>query len=457
MSLSLTSHGAAGMVTGSAHLVEMDGVRILIDLGLFQGTPEIEALNRQPLGFDPRELDAVIITHGHLDHIGRLPLLVRAGYNKPIYTTSSSRDVIRLILIDGARVQAEDFRRQREKQPGVPVPPPMYDEQDVFETLDLIVAVRPGEPFLINGVRVTFGHAGHILGSSFIEIIGRSHRFLASGDLGHWGPHVVPDPEMPFGEVDVMVLESTYGNKTHPYMSEAVSQLLALMHETHRQGGNLLIPSFALERTQDVLHQLRQAYDKKRLPKGIKVFLDSPLGVRFTQLYSRHPEEMSDSVRRYIRRNESPFRWDDVQFVIASRDSREISEMNGMVVMAGSGMANGGRILNHLKRNLERPESAVAFVGFQAEGTLGHKLTTGEKEVTIDGEKFEVRCKIVDIDGFSVHADQPGLVHWATAAGKPHVVLVHGEEEGPATLKEVFETQHDMQVTIAQRGETYTF
>jgi metallo-beta-lactamase family protein len=256
----------------------------------------------------------------------------------------------------------------------------------------------------------------------------------------------------------VLMMESTYGNKTHPYLSEALKRLLDLMHETHRNKGNLLIPSFALERTQDVLHQLRIAHEKRRLPPGVKVYLDSPLGIKFTQLYARHPEQMSDSVKRFIKRGESPFRWDDVQFTTGARDSRAIQEItHGAVILAGSGMANGGRILNHLKKNIQREESAVAFVGFQAEGTLGRQLLDGAKEVLIDGERYEVKCKITDIDGFSVHADQPGLLNWASHTGSPHVLLVHGEEEGPLALKAALEEKYNLDVTISEKAKTYTF
>jgi metallo-beta-lactamase family protein len=458
MSLAITSYGAAGIVTGSAHLVEMDGVRILVDFGMFMGPPDVERLNREPLAFDPRSLDAVIITHSHVDHCGRLPLLVQSGYRGPVYTTTASRDVMRLILVDSARVQQEDYRRQRQRvESEEPVLPPLYSEQDVFETLDLIQTVRLDDPILIKTIRVCFRHAGHILGSAFIEMTGRAHRFTASGDIGHWGPHVVPDPALP-DPADVVMVESTYGDTTHPPMSEAVDQMVDLIHRTTREGGNLLIPTFALERTQDVLHQLRIAYDKRRLPRGVKVFLDSPLGIRFTQLYSRFPEQLSESVKDFIKRRESPFRWGDVEYTISSQESREIQRhAQGAVIMAGSGMATAGRILNHLKENLERPESAVAFVGYQGEGTLGRQLVEGEPEVMIDGQTYRVRAKIVEIDGFSAHADQPGIISWVTAAGKPHVLLVHGEDEAPRAVQERLKEEHGITATISQIGEKYEF
>ncbi|MGH2541605.1 MAG: MBL fold metallo-hydrolase RNA specificity domain-containing protein, partial [Ardenticatenaceae bacterium] len=380
------------------------------------------------------------------------------GYSGPIYATTATRDVARLILVDSARIQAEDYRRQRGYvEGGPPVPPPLYTEQDVYETLDLFEGVRYDEPFLIKGVAVCFGNAGHILGSAFIEFTGRTHRFIASGDVGHWGAHVVPNPELP-SQADVVMVESTYGGTIHPPMTEAVKGLIDLIHQAHREGGNVLIPSFALERTQDVLHQLRIAHDKRRLPRNTKIFLDSPLGIRFTQLYRRYPEQLSESVRAYIQRGDSPFRWENVHFTISSQDSREIAEHgHGAVILAGSGMASGGRILTHLKENLERPESVVCFVGFQAEGTRGRTLVDGAEQVNIDGEDYQVQAKIVEIDGFSAHADQAGLVRWVTAAGKPATLLVHGEEDAPLTLQSELHDQHGIEATISQWGVPYDF
>ena len=458
MSLRITSYGAAKTVTGSTHLIEMDGVRILIDFGSFQG-PDVEHLNRVPLEFDPKALDAVLITHGHFDHIGRVPLLLKKGYRGAIYTTRATKDVMRLILQNSARIQADDYRRQKVRAGQErKIQPPMYSEKDVYKTLDAVKVIRQHEPFSIRGVKIKFGHAGHIVGSSFIELKGRTHRFLTSGDLGHWGPHVIPDPQMPFGPADVVMVESTYGDKFHPPISEAVTEVVNLIHQTKRDGGNLLVPTFALARTQDVLHQLRRAYDKRRLPRKIKVFLDSPLAINFTKLYRHHPELLSPPIKRYILRRQDPFSWDDVNYTLASKESSQIQRLRkGAVILAGSGMATGGRILNHLKKNLERPQCAVAFVGFQAEGTLGRQLVEGDKTVKIDGEIFNVRAKISKIDGFSVHADQAGLGHWVSAAGKPEVLLVHGEEESQNALKAALHDNYRLTAKIAEQGVTYEF
>ncbi|MCB0076181.1 MAG: MBL fold metallo-hydrolase [Anaerolineales bacterium] len=459
MPLRITSYGAAGMVTGSAHLVELDNAKLLIDCGLFQGPPDVRDLNQEPLGFDPDEVDAVLLTHGHTDHVGRMPLLVQQGYDGPIYTTRATRDVARLILVDGARIQAEDYRRRRRRagDDEGDIPPPLYTEQDVYETLDLIVPIRMDEMFKVMGVEVTFRHVGHILGSAYIALKGQNHRLVASGDIGHWGPHVVPDPQLP-DEADVMLLESTYGDTIHPPMSEATASLIDIIHRTVRAGGNVLIPSFALERTQDVLHQLRIANDQRRLPNDIKVFLDSPLGIRFTQLYRRYPEQLSDTVQNYLRQGESPFRWGNVHFTIASRDSYAINDQNkGAVIMAGSGMATGGRILRHLKENLEREESAVVFVGYQAEGTLGRQLVEGADEVEIDGEPFKVRAEIHEIDGFSAHADQRGLSKWAAAAGNPQIQLIHGEPEVAAVLQAYLQENHGLTAVVSDLAKAYDF
>lgn len=458
MTLRITSYGAARTVTGSAHLIELDRARILIDFGMFQG-PDTSELNDMPLEFDPRSLDAVLVTHGHFDHIGRLPLLFQQGYKGPIYTTRATKDVMRLILLNSARIQQDDYRYQRgrTKKDGR-VPPPMYNEQDVYRTLDAVEVVRQNEPFFIRGVRVRFGHSGHILGASFIELLGRNHRFVTSGDLGHWGPHVVPDPAMPPSSVDVLMIETTYGDLIHRPLSEAVDELVDLIHKTNRNKGNLLIPSFSLARTQDVLHQLRLAYDKRRIPAKTKVYLDSPLGIRFTELYRRYPELLTHSVKQCIMRRENPFGWDNVQFTRSARESRDIQRRSsGTVIMAGSGMATGGRILNHLKRHIERPECAVAFVGFQAEGTLGRELVEGAKVAEIEGEPYLVRAHITKIDGFSVHADQNEIVRWVRAAGKPHVLLVHGEEEAPVAVQNVLRDKHNITSTIVERSQTYEF
>ncbi len=263
---------------------------------------------------------------------------------------------------------------------------------------------------------------------------------------------------MPLEPADVVMVESTYGDKFHQPMSQAVTQIVEMINEADKKGGNLLIPTFALARTQDVLYQLRSAYDRRRLPRNLKVFLDSPLAIHFTKLYRHHPELLSDPVKRYIFRSQDPFGWDNVHFTLAGRESMRVQKIRkGSVILAGSGMATGGRILNHLKKNLQRPECSVSFVGFQAEGTLGRQLVEGAKIVKIDDEPFEVKAKIAKIEGFSVHADQAGIGHWVSSAGNPEVLLVHGEEETQIVLQKALSDKYNLSSKILEQGKTYEF
>ncbi len=454
--VTVTSYGAAGTVTGSCHLIEMDDIRILVDCGMFQGEDYITALNREPLGFDPTTLDAVVLTHGHLDHCGRLPLLVQEGYSGPIYATRPTYDVARFILLDSARIQHEDWLRaeEHEVRHGRHVPPPLYTEQDVFDTLDLFETARYDEPIQVGPLRVTFKNAGHILGSAFIVIEGRAARVVCSGDVGTWEQHVVPDPELP-PEADVVLLESTYGGQIHEPLEQAMEKIATFITEVVEAGGNVLIPTFALERAQDVLFILRKLDREGRIPR-VKTFLDSPLAINFTRLHRRYPEQLGEAVKRVILRGEDPFSWPGLTLTRTQRESRRIDYIeSGAVIMAGSGMATGGRILRHLFNNLWREESGVLFVGFQAEGTLGRALLDGADEVEIYGEPVVVKARIENIEGLSAHADEPQLLKWVAPTRASRVFLIHGESPAPEALQASLKEKLGMESTISERGVTY--
>ncbi|HYN89461.1 MAG TPA: MBL fold metallo-hydrolase, partial [Ardenticatenaceae bacterium] len=347
MTIKVTSYGAAGTVTGSCHLIELGEHRILVDCGMFQGTTEEEALNRESLGFDPRSLDAVFVTHGHLDHVGRLPLLSQNGYRGRIYATRPTYDVTRLILVDSARIQYEDWANAHENiegaTPDESVPPPLYSEQDVYETLDLFQAI-PYEREIDLGRHVcaTFRSAGHVLGSAFIEFDSPDGRVIASGDVGTWGESVVPVPNLPVGPADVVLIESTYGGHVHLPLPQAISDLAEHITRTVQRGGNVLIPTFALERAQDIVFIMRGLVEARRLPR-VQVFLDSPLAINFTKLHRRYPEQLSEPVKRIIMAGQDPFSFPGLTYTRTQAESRQIDKIQGgAVIMAGSGMVTAG-------------------------------------------------------------------------------------------------------------------
>lgn len=455
--MKITSYGAAGTVTGSCHLVEIEGKRILIDCGMFQGLPPIVTMNYEPLGFDPTTLDAVVLTHGHLDHCGRLPMLVIEGYEGPIYATRPTYDVARFILLDSARIQHEDYLNAEKhlRRSGIDVPPPLYTEQDVFDTLDLFEYVHYDEPIRLGKhLTITLRNAGHILGSAFVEIEGRHQKLIASGDVGTWEQHVVPDPDLPT-EADAVLLESTYGGVVHEPLDQAIEKIATFITEVIAEGGNVLIPTFALERAQDVIFILRELSLQRRIPK-VRAFLDSPLAINFTRLHRRYPEQLGEAVKRVIMRGEDPFSWPGLTLTRTQRESYRIDAIeSGAVIMAGSGMATGGRILRHLYNNLWRPECGVLFVGFQAEGTNGRLLLDGAEELEIFGERVAVRARIANIEGLSAHADEPQLVKWVRPTGDGKIFLVHGESPAPEALQATLQSQLGREAVISERGITY--
>ncbi len=457
-----TSYGAAQQVTGSCHLLEVDGLNILVDCGQFQGGRHQEERNYPPFPFDPRKIDVMLLTHGHLDHCGRIPVLVREGFRGRIITTAATRDVTRLILLDAAKVEQEEYvqRKRKNRRRGESILPPLFDEDDVLVAMDHVDGiVRLDEPIRLSPhVTATFRNAGHVLGSAFIELEvtegGKTRRITFSGDLGNHARHVVPEPALPH-PADVLVMESTYGDRRHRSFRSSVEELAEAINDTFSRGGNVVIPSFALERAQDVLFYLRELRSSGRIPRG-PVFLDSPLAIRLTNVYRRHPGFLHPQVQRMLKTGRDPFSFAGVQYTPTVEESKAINNIEGgAIIIAGSGMCTGGRVKHHLRHNLWRAESSVVIVGYQARGTLGRALVDGAERVHIYGEEIVVRARIYTINGFSAHADQDELLAWAQATQAKDVFLVHGEDRALEALSQRLQEQR-MRTHIPKEGSPNT-
>lgn len=454
MAMKITPLGAAGEVTGSSFLLESGGEKFLVDCGLFQGGPESEERNRE-FSFDPKELSAVFLTHAHLDHCGRIPLLFKRGFRGKIFCTRPTRDLSQFILLDSAKVQEEDFLRQerRKRRAGEEALPPLYSESDVLFSLTLFFPVSLNSPLSLGrNLKVSFYQSGHVLGSAFLVFEEKGKRIVFSGDLGSPHRNVVPDPESP-PECDLVFCESTYGDRSHKTLKESIDELAFAINWAYGEGGNVVIPSFALERAQDVLFYLRNLRDQNLVPKN-PVFLDSPLSISLTEVYQHYTEELDEELKAILSRGEDPFHFPGLEFTPTVEQSRAINLSNRVIVIAGSGMCQGGRVVHHLKHNLWREDSAIVFVGYQARNTLGRSIVDGAKKVHIFGEPVAVKARIFTINGFSAHGDREVLIDWLGHTGKAEIVLIHGEESSSISLREKLE-KLGRTIQIASPGKTY--
>jgi metallo-beta-lactamase family protein len=438
--MQLSFHGAAKGVTGSCHLVDCAGVKVLIDCGLYQGGRQIEQENAESFGFEPAEIDYLLLTHAHLDHCGRVPLLVARGFRGEIITTSASRELARLVMLDAADLQEEEAewmnkkaRRHRNRSEEIV---PLYTVLDALNSMDYFGrSARYDEPFqLAPGIRVTFIEAGHILGSASLvlelEEKGKQRRVLFSGDLGSSGRPLLRDPARP-PEVDVVVMETTYGDRAHKGLEPSVDELYKAIRDTFKRGGNVIIPTFALERAQELLFALREGVNDGHLPASMQVFLDSPMAISATDIFRRHPDCYEPEVSELFANGHDPFMLPGLHFTRETSASMALNRIGGgAVILAGSGMCTGGRVLHHLKHNLWRNDSSIIFVGFAAHGTLARRIIDGAVTVKIFREEIPVRAQIHTIGGFSAHADRNELLSWWRSTGKPaQTILVHGDEE----------------------------
>jgi len=431
-------HGADRGVTGSCHLIECGGTRVLIDCGLYQGGRELDEENAQVFGFEPADIDFVLLTHAHLDHCGRLPLLVKRGFRGEILTTSASRELLRLVLLDAAHVHEEEaLRRARHMahKGAQSAALPLYTIVDALHTLDFVgLTAQYGVPMrLAPGIEVTFLDAGHILGSASILLelaeSGRRRRVLFSGDLGNVGRPLLRDAPPP-PQVDAVVMESTYGDRLHKPIGPSIEELYQAITGAFGRDGNVVIPSFALERAQELLFCLRIGVETGGLPRTMQVFLDSPMAISATEIFARYPECYRDETRELFRSGSDPFALPGLHLTRETSESVALNRITGgAVIIAGSGMCSGGRVRHHLRHNLGRHNCAVIFVGYAGRGTLARRIIDGAESVELFGEQIAVQARIHTINGFSAHADQAELLRWHGASRAARTWLVHGDPE----------------------------
>ncbi len=438
MDIKLRFLGAAENVTGSCHLIEANDTRVLVDCGFYQER-DFKHRNWAPFAEDPATIDAVVLTHAHLDHCGLLPKLAKDGFNGPVYATEPSVDIAEIVMRDSAKIQAEDvaYKKKRHKRQGRKSKhpyEPLFRMEDVDRVIPLMKAVPYGKEQKIGtGVTVRFNDAGHILGSASVrfEITkhGSTRSVLFSGDVGRWNTPILRDPDT-FDQADYVCIESTYGNRDHKDNSSIPGTLARVIRAAHRAGGNVVIPSFAIERTQELLYRIGELRAEGRIPK-VPVYVDSPMAVRVTEVFKRHSELFDKETMERIARGQHPCDFSGLELTRSVADSKAINDRGGpSIIIAGSGMCTGGRIKHHIANNIERTESVILFVGYQANGTLGRHILRGAEHVRLFGEEHEVLARIEKVNGMSAHADRKELLQWLRGLkSKPEkVFVIHGEE-----------------------------
>ena len=460
--------GAAQTVTGSMHLVEADGHRLLLDCGMAQGRREEAKKLNSEFPFDPEKIDAVVLSHAHLDHSGKLPMLVKKGFSGSIFSTSATRDLCSAMLADSASLQEMDAKyvnRQNEKQ-GLPFIKPLYTLHDVARTMRLFQTVEFQRPLeILPGIKMTFRNAGHILGSASVSLEiaeGRDKKKVTAlaftGDLGRKGAAVVKDPDI-IDRADVLITESTYGGRDHGPMDEARKNLARVVRETANNGGLLIIPAFAVGRTQDVVYHLHELMQSREIPQ-MPVYVDSPLATNITEIFRAHPECFDEETEQLLMQDggDDPFGFNMLRYTRSTEESKKLNNIRRpAIIISASGMCEGGRVLHHLRRNVGDPNTTVLFVGFQAENTLGRKLLRGDKTARIYGEEHEVRARMEKIDGYSAHADEGEMLDFINAIpNRPkHVFVVHGEPDATAAMATGLARLGIEDIAIPERGERF--
>ena len=451
-------------MTGSRHLLEVDGFRVLVDCGLYQER-QFAGRNWEPFPVPPKSINALLLTHAHLDHCGYLPRLVKNGFRGDIFCTAATADIADIVLRDSATIQEEDAsakrkRHAREGRKGHYPEEPLYTVEDVEKTSKLFSPVEYEKPVRIaRGIEASFHEAGHILGSTMIKVRaavnGRMRTVVFSGDVGRWGKPILRDPTV-FDEADYVVVESTYGDKVHEDKCCLGDRFAEVINSTCKAGGNVVIPAFAIERAQELLYHLNLLQMAGKIPV-IPVFMDSPMAINVTQVFENHPELFDSEMNELIRKRQSPFDLPNVTTAKTRDESKQINDLKQpAIIMAGSGMCTGGRIKHHLMHNIMRPESTILFVGYQASGTLGGQIVGGAKEARIFGVNYPVRARVERIEGFSAHADRNELMKWLSGLERPpkHLFVAHGEPETAQAFADFVKAEKNWEVSVPDYRDT---
>jgi metallo-beta-lactamase family protein len=467
------SLGACEEVTGSKHILDIDGREIMIDCGSFQGKRrESDEKNRQ-FNIDLSHLDSVIVTHGHLDHCGLLPVLTKKGYEGNIYATPATRDLVNIIMMDSARIQARDaefLAKRASKKGGAFTWKPLYDEKDCVATANQIVSLSYNRKMLLApNVQLEFLDAGHILGSSFANITINPNkqnpdeelRILYTGDIGRKGKPIVRDPAVDFPAPDYIYLESTYGNKLHEQHDFAMKELERIVREAVAKKGKVIIPSFAIERAQELVFALHLLMDKQKIPK-IPIYVDSPMATNATSIFMVHPECYDEEVNEaFLKHHKNPFGFSSLTYTTSVEESKKLNKKEGpMIIISADGMCEAGRVLYHLANNISDPKNTILIVGYMAENTLGRRIKEGESEVRILGDVYKVNAKIEQLNAFSAHADYSEMTSWLKEINTSRlkkIFLVHGEKEPQAFFKEHLIKNGFPNVEIVKDKERYFF
>jgi metallo-beta-lactamase family protein len=458
--MELEFYGATERVTGSCHILRVNDLRVLLDCGLIQGSREDEALNSKPFPFDPHTIDAVVLSHGHIDHSGRIPLLVKQGFRGPVYTQQATVDLCRVLLLDSASLAERDavYRRKYPLRKADQHAEPLYTREDALRSLDLFVGIPYHQKQEIApGIIIRFMDAGHILGSALVEVWmqegGVSKKLVFSGDVGQYGTPIMNDPE-PIAEADAVIVESTYGDRLHRDMDLTLAELGQIIRTAGKGNGNILIPAFAIGRSQELLYYLSEYFDEWELDRW-EVFLDSPMAIEASRIYWDYPALVDEEAVEFRKSKKWLPHLKNLHFTVKPEQSKAInSRKSGAIIIAGSGMCNGGRILHHLKHNIQRPECSVIITGFQAEGTLGRRLVDKESEVEIHGRSYPVQASLHTIGGLSAHGDRNDILRWLGGfQHKPEIYVVHGDIPVKTVFRDSIEAELHLKASIPQHGE----